>query len=321
MKTSKRPLRTAFILILAGLVICFAELAAADFDFTRLDSTAYVDSKHAPEGEFTRISVDTDRADVYICISESGKCEIECHEPEKRLHSVSVRDGVLSISQEKAKWYEEFFFMNLKRPRVTLRLPKAQYESLRLAGSTGSVYIRDAFTFADAYFTLSTGDAEISGSAFGALEIRLSTGDITLADISASSLDTRVSTGDTVFKNVNVKGALSFSASTGKTRFEHVVCADLRGTSTTGSVYLSDVRASASMQIKCSTGGIRLTDCDAETLELSASTGDIEGNLISAKTFDAHASTGKVSCVSSAAGGLCTVRTSTGDIRLKAGKN
>ena len=53
---------------------------------------------------------------------------------------------------------------------------------------------------------------------------------------------------------------------------------------------------------------------DAATLSIKTDTGDVTGTLLTEKTFDAKASTGDVDVPKTTAGGVCKIRTDTGDI-------
>ena len=57
-------------------------------------------------------------------------------------------------------------------------------------------------------------------------------------------------------------------------------------------------------------------NADAETLDIETSTGDVRGTLGSPKIFDVRTDTGKVNYPTSTEGGLCKIRTDTGDVNI-----
>ena len=79
---------------------------------------------------------------------------------------------------------------------------------------------------------------------------------------------------------------------------------------------LSGVLAQESFNIERSTGDIKLTDCDAEEIEIETTTGNIEGALKTPKIFIATSDTGKINVPETTEGGKCKLTTDTGDIKI-----
>ena len=75
--------------------------------------------------------------------------------------------------------------------------------------------------------------------------------------------------------------------------------------------------ASGKITVKVTTGDVELEACDGGELFLKATTGDVEGTLLTPKTFEANATTGKVDVPNPSTGGLCKIKTTTGDIQIR----
>ena len=85
------------------------------------------------------ISIDTRTADIEFKVSEDGESKVVCKEREKEFHSVSVKDGKLSIVYgEDLPWYERWFDFYLNKMNVSIYLPSATYDSLTLIKSPKS---------------------------------------------------------------------------------------------------------------------------------------------------------------------------------------
>ena len=104
---------------------------------------------------------------------------------------------------------------------------------------------------------------------------------------------------------------------TGDVLLQGVRCADLTIDGTTGDVEMKDVIASGKITVKVTTGDVELEACDGGELFLKATTGDVEGTLLTPKTFEAKATTGKVDVPNPSTGGLCKIKTTTGDIQIR----
>ena len=80
----------------------------------------------------------------------------------------------------------------------------------------------------------------------------------------------------------------------------------------------------ATEKIKCTTdtGDIELDGCDAPELYFESSTGDVEGTLYSAKQFITSSKTGDIHVPrSDSDGGICEIKTATGDIEIRISLN
>ena len=244
-------------------------------------------------------SFDIDLAISDLKFEKSDVNKVACNERKKHYHEVKVENEKLVIKfHDDYKWYENILKFDIKPTSVTVYLTEENYNSLNIKSSTGHVEIPDVFTFDSADITVSTGDVEFNANSLNDLKIKSSTGDIDVNGVNNNSnITLESSTGDIMVKNTNCKN-LTAKASTGKISLENTLVED-------------------HIEIGTSTGNVHFTDSDANTLNVKTSTGNVKGNLKTDKTFETDTSTGKVSVPAGTTGGLCKIKTSTGDIKIE----
>ena len=287
---------TAAVFVLAGALIFAGVMTMLKWDFTKLSTVKYETNVHEIDKVFDSISIDTDTADITFALSDNEKCVIKCYEEEKSKHYVAVEDSTLVIKMiNNNSWYD-YIGITVGSPKITVYLPKTEYNSLFVNASTGDVEIPKGFSFKN-------------------VDISLSTGDIRLEDISANSLNLSVSTGRIDINGAVCKEDIRITVSTGKAYLTDVKCKSLESDGNTGDISLTSVTASEKLSLERTTGDILLENCDASEIYIKTSTGDVKGTLLTEKTFVAQTSTGKID-VPKTAGGRCEITTSTGNIKI-----
>lgn len=316
-KTTKMWLVAGAFLVLLGCMIFIGVLAVSDFDFTKLSTVKYETNEYNFGEEFCNISVDTNTADIIFEVSNDGKCRVECYEESKAKHSVTVKQDTLfiNITNEKA-WYD-YIGISFGSPKIRVYLPKAEYSTLSVKGSTGYVDVPKGLKFDSADVKLSTGGVRFFASASDLVKLKASTGNITVEGISAGSLDFSVSTGNVTISDVRCMGDVKIKVSTGKTKLNDVECKKLTSSGSTGDISLYSVIAKEAFSIKRSTGDVKFDGSDAKEIFVETDTGDVTGSLLTEKVFITHTDTGKVDAPKTTVGGKCEINTDTGDIRLE----
>ncbi len=319
-KRVKIWLLAAASLILVGCMIFVGVMTVLKWDFGKLSTDKYETNRCEISEPYQNISVKVGTADVVFVPTEGTECYVECYEQEKLQHSVSVKDGTLTVEVvDTRKWYDHIAF-NLETERVTVYLPAGEYGALSVKGRTGDVQIPKDFAFESIDLAVSTGDVECYASADGAVEIKATTGDICVGDLSVGSLTLSVSTGKVTATGITCADAVKVSVSTGKTSLTDIACKSLSSNGSTGGIRLQNVIASEAFRIERGTGDVTLDGCDAAEILIETDTGDVTGTLLSEKVFDVHTDTGKKEVPSSTAGGSCRITTDTGDIRISVGR-
>ena len=276
-RSTKIWLIAAGALIALGLIVFAVVMALSKWDFTKLSDVTLETNTYEISESFTDINIDCEVADISVMPSEDGACRVVCSEDEDAKHSVSVKDGVLTVTaaQEKA-WHENIHLIG-SSTKITVCLPEAELNTVKICSTTGGITVK-GIKADELKLSATTGSITLSDSSCGSLSVCNETGGITIKDVKSASLVSKGSTGSTVLKNVIVGGKA---------------------------------------EIERSTGDIELYRCDAESLDLETDTGDITATLLSGKDFDADSSTGDVSVPDGSSGGKCRVRTGTGSIDIK----
>lgn len=275
-KSIKIWLIIALILTLLGASVFAIAMANYDWDFAKLNTDKYVTNTYNPGSEFDRISINVNTTDIKFAPSEDGECSIVGLESDEIKHSILVENGALIIEVSHArKWYEHIgiFYEN---PKMTIYLPKTEYEALTIKTDTGDVSVPKDFSFKTIEIDGDTSDIKCLATASN-LEIETSTGDVNLDTVTADRI------------------SLS---------------------SDTGNIKLKSVVADNSIEIETDTGDVKFEGSDAKNISVQTDTGDVTGTLLTPKVFFTESDTGRISVPKATTGGKCEITTETGDIKI-----
>ena len=316
-KTKKIVICIALLAMIAGLIIVAATLFAIDFDFTRLSSVKYETNTYERNDDFSSISVKTDTADIAFLPSKNGVCKVVCNETEDMKHSVSVKDGTLIIEvADEREWYGHISLFNFGNEKITVYLPKSEYKALIIESDTSDINIPVDFKYESIDISVSTGDVSNYASCTGSVKIEADTGDISVEGIDAASVDLKTTTGEIDINNVRCTGNITVSVSAGDFTVEDTRSGSLTTTGNTGDVTLKSYIATGKLYIERSTGEIEIHGCDAGEIYIKTTTGDVSGTVLTDKTFSADSSSGDIDIPKGTTGGVCYIKTSSGDIDL-----
>ena len=318
LKKTKLWLLMAGLLVALGGIVFTVTMTAAGWDFTRLGTVEYEENTHAVSEEFSGIAVQTRTADILLVPSDDGSCRVVCKEEKKVKHSVTVKDGILTVSRvDERAWYD-YIGIDAGDPEITLYLPQAEYAALVIEGGTGDVEIPRDFSFASIDVSVDTGDVTCLASASGVIELSADTGDILLEGVTAKGIGLRTSTGGISVLDVSCEGNTQVSVTTGKVVLQDVACKNLSSKGGTGCIELKSVIVAEGLSIERSTGDVTFAGCDAFEILVTTDTGDVTGTLLTEKVFRAFTDTGDVDVPEVTMGyGTCEIRTDTGDIEMK----
>ena len=312
----KRWLITATALVLAGVLLFGGVMTVLKWDFTKLSTTKTEVNEHTVDTAYKNVSILDDTADITFLPSANADTTVVCEEREKQQHTVTVEDGTLTVKgADTRRWYE-YIGIGFGTPKITVYMPAGAYEALSIRSSTGDVNIPKHFTFQSMDIRLSTGSVTNRAAVSGSAKLTTSTGDIRVENTSADSLELTASTGKVSLSHVTCTGAVTVGVSTGKATVEDVKCNAFTTAGNTGNVVLKNVLVSGKLSVERSTGDVRFDGCDAAEIYVKTDTGHVRGSLLTPKIFTAQSDTGHVDVPKSAAGGVCEVKTDTGDILL-----
>ena len=303
------------VLLLIGVILFTGVMKVAAWDFSKLSTINYVTNNYDITESYNNISIISDTADINLLPSENGKTLVVCYEQKKMAHSVSVTDNTLKISVvDTRKWYD-YIGISFGTPKITVYIPKGEYEALSIKESTGDIKIPQDFYFESIDILASTGDIKNYASAKNT-KIKTDTGDILLEKTKTNLLSLSVSTGNIKVLDVACEGDIRIKVSTGHAKLIGTTCQNLISSGNTGDIYFENVIASQKLNVDRSTGDIKFEKCDAGELSIKTDTGDVRGSLLSEKVFFAQTDTGKINIPKTTSGGKCEINTSTGDIKI-----
>ena len=323
-------------LILIGGIIFTAAMFMFKWDFKGLSTESYETNKYNITEEYKDVSIKTKAADIEFIPSDSDKASVECYERTKEKHTVSVRDGVLTIEvKDTRKWYNHIG-INFKSPKITVALPEGEYAALSVKANTSNVKIPKDFKFESAEIKGTTGNLNFEAAVSGDLKARFTTGDISVKNITAQSLDLSATTGQVSVSDVTCQGNVRVKVTTGKADLKNLVCEGLISDGGTGDIALENVTAAKNISVERSTGDVKLigtvatekltieTDTgdvkfdssDAGNIEIETDTGGVKGTLLTDKIFFVETDTGSVNVPKTDKGGRCEISTDTGDVKI-----
>lgn len=316
-KTTKAWLITAGSFVFIGCVLFSIVMSTLGWDFAKLSTVNYETNTYEVSEKFSNISLTTDTADIRFVLSDDGKCRVECYEEKSAKHSVSVENDTLIVKVSDQKSWYDYIGFHFGSPKITVCLPKTEYNALSVRESTGNIEIPKNFAFADADISLSTGNVDFGASVLESVRIKTSTGDIRVEDTSAGSLELSVTTGKITVSDVTCRDDITVGVSTGEASLNDISCKNVISNGSTGSISLSKVIAENKFSIERSTGNVTFSECDASELYVKTGTGSVVGSLLTDKLFITDTGTGSVNVPKTVTGGRCEIKTGTGDIKIE----
>ena len=287
----------AAALCAVGLTVWTVSLVGVGFDFKKLDTVKEIEGIHYPDGDFDTIVAMLDTAGIRFAASDDGSVKVICHERDDVRHSVSVHDGRLVIRAQNKPWYKELFGFFFGREEITVYLPEHMMYTVTVETDTGDVTLGKSLAFESAEIETDTGDVTISSEVKGVLSLETDTGEVTLKNNSFNVIDVETNSGDVSLSSVNISGSIGILTDT-------------------GDVELDNTLVTGDINIETDTGDVSFERIDAANLYIVTDTGDVEGSLLSDKIFDVRSGTGDESVPTGMVGGLCKIRTDTGDIEI-----
>lgn len=277
-KSVKVLLILAAIFVVSGLTAFIGVAASYNVDMTKLSTEKYETNTYEITEEFTNINVTVEMINITVMKSETETASVVCMESKKIKYDVSVSNGVLVVEVDNNRRWYDFSF-----------------ESVKINSHTGDVSL-----------TSSSDEANI----------KLSTGNIKLENINIDNASLVTATGNHYLKNVVATNNVFIESSTGTITLNNVDCKNLTAITDTGRVKLTDVIATGRFEISTETGGVTLEDSDASEMNIETSTGSVKGTILTPKIFMARSDTGKINVPETTTGGICRIRTSTGNISI-----
>ncbi len=314
----KSTIIVASILCGVGLLVCIVGAFAMGLDFSKLNTAKYDERIYEINEDFENIVINANVADVNFLVAKGENASVESYERADRKLSVYIKNGTLYIKENEKEWYDyiEFSFFAIgKKETIDVYLPRDKYNDLSVEIDTGDVNIPEYFAFDKIDIESDTGDIRIFAKAEN-ISLLTDTGDILAEKLEVNNLSAETDTGRINIYNVNAKESLGVETDTGKVHIADVRAGVINAESNTGDMHFEHTEVSFKLSAISDTGDVHFALSDADTIYVRTSTGDVTGTLLSEKIFLTQTSTGKVRVPQGTSGGICEIKTSTGDIEL-----
>ena len=269
---------------------------------------------HELKSSFNKIKADVSTSDIEFIKVDKGYGKVVCKENKKQKHTVKVEGDTLKINFDYK--YRFNFLMFQPNFKVQVYIPSTTEYDLNAIRSTGDINIGKDFTFTNIKLGGSTGDAEISANVKNNVNIESSTGRISISKMKPASINIETSTGSTHLTDINCSGNINLKSTTGDKYLTDVKAKNLSIRASTGDTRIDNVILSEKLSVNVSTGKVRIAESDAAEIDIKTSTGDVNAEFLTSKVVYAKTSTGDVDVPKSTSGGLCSIETSTGDIKV-----
>ena len=343
-------------LILAGLACIAVGHGLRGHEALIDGDSSFVTTTFTPEGDFTSISVDAITADVKFLYAEDGICRVEARDRQGITYTAKILDSTLLIrAEDHRSWMDHIEFFGVSQnPTVTVYLPAKSLKALTVDVTTGDVSIPRDFTFSgnvamsagsgdltllaavegDTSLETTTGDITVEGK-HKTVTASATTGDIILRHVDAKELNASVTTGsvkvqkavavavstvsgtgDVILEDVITDDAIRVTTTTGDQQLLRVLCGGMTLRAGSGDITLTEATTLGHTDVETTTGDVTFVRSDAVTLSVSVTTGDVTGSLLTPKIFSITSTSGSVSVPKSTFGGLCEIKTTSGDVRI-----
>ena len=327
--------------ILIGLLMILFVFIKVGFDLRNLNTETYRRTEQRLEGAFAEIEIETSLFDVRILpMDEGSEPVVYLPYSEKIAHTLSVENGKLTIRVEDTRaWYEKLFFEFATDENTVLELyvPYAHYEKLSVNAQSGDIVVngaRDAETllsFENVLLKTSSGDldfrATMQNNGNGMLDMQTISGKLTMAGVSDVPINASTTSGDILVMSCTPAQSIRLSATSGEIKVSQLTMAEdgvlsadvsrMKLEITSGDIELSNVMVAGELRAETNSGDIEIKRSDAGSLYLETTSGDVEAELLSGKMFEVDVTSGdKRYPASDRDGGLCKVKTSSGDVEI-----
>lgn len=303
-------------LLVAGLAIAALGVAFMWKNSHFLSKNTFKSETVDVTEEVGSINVFATTCDVIFEVSPDGSSYVSALIPEKCELEAFITDNVLHVNvKDTRKWYDHIgISFGTDSPNVVIYMPKGEYEDLTVNVTTGDLKTSEDHSFTSLSFEASTGDAVISSPVKELLVANVTTGDVTVGGTSPSLMEIKATTGDVKIQHVSNSGKITAKTGSGDITLSSMRSNELDIKTTTGDITLNDVIAAEITHVETTSGYVSLTAFDSKAIYIDVTTGDVKGELLSGKTFTTDTTTGDVRVPYSTEGGVCDIKTTTGDI-------
>lgn len=216
-KAKKGWIIAATALTVSGILIIAGALAAVGFNIKKLSTVEYTTVTEKITADFDSVDIDITTADIELIHSDSKECKVTFYEPEKVRFSAEVKNKTLTVRCEDSREWYEYINFDLSFPKITISLPKAEYQLIDIHTTTGNI--------------------DFNNLKAKSIDFKTTTGNIRTDAVSvAGNTDLETTTGNVRLKDTVISGSLHIDCTTGNINFDRSDAADIYVETTTGNI-------------------------------------------------------------------------------------
>jgi len=336
---------TKIILILSaalfvfGAVIFTAAMAAADWDFSTLNTEDFSERYYEISERVDSLNINAVDCDVWITESPDELTRVTVVDSENIRTEVEVKNNTLYIQRhDKRTWFQMFgIFGDYEIDiRILVCLPRTKLNVLDVTTASGDVKVTDLFTFEvggihtasgdieteaqyDKQLVMKTASGSVSARNFDAesCEIGTVSGDISLNDVICGVLTLQTTSGDVSVSDVKCAASVDVNTTSGDIRLENITADDLITQTTSGETAMEFTRINKLTASSSVSGNIEFRACDSADFNVSTTSGDVSAVILYGKEYVVSTTSGVVNVPQSEAGnGKFIAKTVSGDISI-----
>lgn len=256
-------LSIATFFVCAGLILFVVVMTLYKWDFSKLNTVKHTEDTHTVTEEFTSVSLNTQSADVNFLPSKDGACSVVCKYPEKWNHSVSVKDGTLTVFMENTSTWIDTIGFSFVSPKITVYLPEKTYNTLLADVNSGDLQISKEITFDAIDIKAGSGKVTCLSSPAKDLRVKTGSGDIVLSSVTANNIAIETESGEVSFSRCTPRESVTITTSSGDVKGDFSVAVQCNAKSSSGEVSVPKGTAGVACTISTNSGDIKVTATDA----------------------------------------------------------
>lgn len=216
-KAKKGWIIAATALTVSGVLIIAGALAAVGFDIKKLNTVEYTTVTEKISSDFDSIDIDVNSAEIKLEHTGEKECTVTFYEPEKLRFKTEVENKTLTVSYDDSREWYEYINFDLNSPKITISLPKAEYDKIGIETTTGNI--------------------DISSLKANSFDLITTTGNIRADSVNVDgNADLETTTGNIKLKDTIISGSLHINCTTGNIHFDCSDAADIYAETTTGNI-------------------------------------------------------------------------------------
>jgi DUF4097 and DUF4098 domain-containing protein YvlB len=304
----------AFISIAVGLFVIGIAFVAADFHITGFSTVTY-ERKVLPITEkFDRIVIDSKECDVallplnvvpsvplYQDLEIDGTTAVY-YDSQYITTEVRVEDGTLYITRKNQQPWYAHIGIDISDYNISLMMEDAEMESIDITTASGDVMLWTGLKGNALKVHTTSGDFSAYMQSYDTFEVQSVSGDIQLLNGIADTMRLNTTSGEISLGGITILETL-------------------QADTMSGDMELTQVAGCKNATLKTASGDIEFDSFEADDIQITTASGDVSGSLQAGKQFVCETASGDIQVPADTPnGGVCTVHTASGDIKLTVGK-